>query len=372
MNNTFDVRKNRTFILGAGFSAEAGIPLTAQLLKLTMQKFSEEAHGLFERVDNYVRESIGQYDDKKVDYSKVDFSHLCTFLEYIELREDGGGEKFSDIGSREKVALRYFLAKTIVEHTPLADNIPQLYLDFADQLHENDVIITFNWDLLLEITLLKIGKSYTYNWDRNGSIKISKLHGSVNWRIGKPNLKTPFDILNWEPLHPEYDREETEIYQSQHLISKDFWEKDFPNITPFLVLPGYGKAYDVRFNTLTWYKPESIFSFTKDIYIIGLSLAADDFFIKSFFLANLPNIMSFSNDKDRKIIIITPDRYICKNYDFIVDKDFTILLNEKFSFKHVNLMKDRLSLKTKKSTTFYSKVVKFINKILCSIKKRYR
>jgi len=369
MNNSFDIKGNRTFILGAGFSAGAGIPLTAQLLVLTMQKFSKESYGLFERVDNYVRECIGQYDDKEVDYSKVDFSHICTFLEYIELREYGGGERFSNIGSREKVALRYFLAKTIVENTPLADDIPQLYLDFADQLHEHDIIITFNWDLLLEITLLKIGKSYTYNWDNDGSIKISKLHGSVNWRIGKPHLETSFDILKWKPLHPEYDRTEAEIYQSHHLISKEFWKEDFGNITPFLVLPGYGKGYDVRFNALNWYKPETIFAFTKDIYIIGLSMAADDFFIKSFFLSNLPNIMSFSSDKDRKIFIITPDIHICKNYDFIVDKDFTILLNEKFSTKHVNIMKNRLGSETHVSITFYSKIVKFLNKLLCTIKK---
>jgi hypothetical protein len=84
------VRKNRVFILGAGFSAAAGVPLTAALLDKTMKKFSAECPGTFKRVDGYAKTST-ENTEGEVDYSSVDFSDLCTFLEYIELREYGGG-----------------------------------------------------------------------------------------------------------------------------------------------------------------------------------------------------------------------------------------------------------------------------------------
>src|SRR3990172_13134030 len=78
---------------------------------------------------------------------------LSTFLEFIELREYGGGERWCENGSREKLALRFYLAKTIVERTPSTSSIPQLYIDFAGQLHERDIVISLNWDSLLEIAL---------------------------------------------------------------------------------------------------------------------------------------------------------------------------------------------------------------------------
>ena len=106
------VKKSRVFILGAGFSVAAGIPLTSPLLSLSMKKFSDECEGIFSRVDGYAKECF-EAPETELDYSKVNFSELCTFLEYIELREYGGGERWSDAGSREKLALKFYLAKTI-------------------------------------------------------------------------------------------------------------------------------------------------------------------------------------------------------------------------------------------------------------------
>ena len=55
--------------------------------------------------------------------------------EFIELREYGGGERWSENGSLEKVALRYYLAKTLVARTPRPAAVPELYRAFAAQLH---------------------------------------------------------------------------------------------------------------------------------------------------------------------------------------------------------------------------------------------
>lgn len=335
------VKKNRVFILGAGFSASAGIPLTESLLDKAMKKFSDECPGIFARVDNYAKEATENIDGE-VDYSRVDFSDLCTFLEYIELREHGGSERWCKAGSKEKLALRFYLAKTIAEHTPSESDIPALYLAFAAQLHKRDIVISFNWDGLLEVALRRLGKPYTYNFGENDSIKLCKLHGSINWRLDEPNnLGEPVDTLGWESLKFTEGMLETEIFNSPVLLDYRAWGtyKPFGEIQPFLVLPGYGKAFDVRSNAALWYKPESVFSATHDVYIIGLSLAPDDFFIKSFFLSNLPFIDSYSDVAGRKICIINPDENCEKNYSFVISKGRATWLPEKFSMNHVNMMK---------------------------------
>ncbi|MBB3169961.1 hypothetical protein [Simiduia aestuariiviva] len=339
------VRKNRVFILGAGFSADAGIPLTAPLLKHAMHKFSEECNGIFQRVDAYAHVCVEEYGGEDLDYLSVDFSDLCTFLEYIELREYGGGERWRDEGSREKLALRYYLAKSIVEHTPSAKNIPELYLKFASQLHEQDVVITFNWDGLLEAALNKVGKTFTYNWEDDKAIKLCKLHGSINWRLNEPNdLGRPVNTLDWKSLKFTEGIMENEIYFSNALLRYETWQHYEPlgEVEPFLVLPGYGKAFDVRSNAVLWYKPESAFCMTHDVYIIGLSLAPDDFFIRSLFLSNFPFVDSSCGVEGRKIFIINPDRNAGKNYEFLLAKGQAELINKKFSLEHIELMQDRL------------------------------
>lgn len=338
------VAKNRLFILGAGFSAEAGVPLTDKLLKLTMSKFVAECPGICERVNNYAKACFSA--DDELDYSKVNFSEICTFLEYQELREYGGGERWTDAGSREKLALKFYLAKTIAECTPRDENIPKIYLRFAEQLHEKDIIISFNWDCLLEVALKKIEKEYTYNFEEN-KIKLCKLHGSVNWRLGAPEvLGKPIkeNILEWQPVGLAHGLMPIDIYQSPWLIYFNDWKPFQPlgQVEPFLVLPGYGKAFDVRAIATLWYKPEWAFAFTHDVYIIGLSLAPDDFFIRSFFLDNLPYVDSFTGVEGREIVIINPSPDAGKNYDFVLNNKSSRLINDKFQINQVEEMSKKL------------------------------
>lgn len=310
-----------------------------------MQKFAQECPGLFERVDAYAHECFQDYEDGCLDYSQVDFSELCTFLEYIELREYGGGERWKNEGSREKLALRFYLAKTIAENTPKIDNIPKIYLDFASQLHEHDIILSFNWDYLLEIALMKVGKTYTYNWNNDQAIKICKMHGSVNWCLNEPRyVGKRTNTLQWESLRFSEGMMADELFHTSTLLDYEAWHQFSPlgELEPFLVLPGYGKAFDVRFNAVLWYKPEAAFGFTHDVYIIGLSLAPDDFFIRSLFLSNLPFIDTFSSVEGRKVFIINPDQNAKKNYEFVLSRGHAELINEKFTSEHIDLMKERI------------------------------
>lgn len=340
------IKRNRLFILGAGFSAAAGVPLTALLLEKAMRKFATECHGIFSRVDRYAREITGDVDGD-VDYTKEGFfPELCTFLEYIELREYGGGGRWSDTESREKLALRFYFAKTIAEHTPDASNLPDLYVEFAAQLHDGDIVVSFNWDGLLEVALEKIGKPYTYNFKENNSIKLSKLHGSINWRLGIPkSLGKPVNTLAWKSMEFTKGMLKEEIYHTSALLNFSTWERYLPlgEVEPFLVLPGFGKAFDVRSNAELWYKPEFMFAFTHDVYIIGLSLAPDDFLIRSLFLSNLLFIDSFSGIEGRKIFIINPSQDCEKNYSFIISKENVEWRKQNFSMDHVDLMKKRIN-----------------------------
>jgi len=112
-------------------------------------------------------------------------------------------------------------------------------------------------------------------------------------------------------------------------------------LDPFLVLPGYAKAFDVRANATLWYKPKFAFAATHDVFIIGLGLAPDDFLLRSLFLSNLPFINSFSGVLGRKIFIINLDLQAESSYDFVLSRGRADLLNSRFSEEHINLMIQR-------------------------------
>lgn len=339
------LRANRVFILGAGFSAAAGVPLTIELLRDALCLFSIECPGIYKRVENYAMESIGK-ESGSLNVEELKLSELCTFLEFIELREYGGGEQWNENGSREKLALRYYLAKTIVTRTPKPNAVPSLYLEFAAQLQPRDVVISFNWDGLLESALLAIGKPYKYDQSDENAITISKLHGSVNWRLGEPQRSDGSPpVLPWKEMDFGSAMMQRSLYQVPDLLETRCWNRFQPlgEVDPYLVLPGYGKAFDVRANAALWYKPEVIFGSTHDVYIIGLSLAQDDFFVRSFFLANLPYINSYTETPGRKIVIVNPSESVHSDYEFVLRKGEAEVWNEPFCSEHVK----RISTATK-------------------------
>lgn len=334
------VSKNRLFILGAGFSAEAGIPMIGTLLAKAMAIFKHESRGLFERVNNHAKTC---FQKEYIDFDAVDFAHFCTFIEYIELREYGGGERFSDTGSREKIAFKYYLSKAIAMYTPTEDEIPEMYCEFAKQLHKYDIIITFNWDTLLEMALKRVGKTYAYcNFEnKEADVYIYKLHGSINWRLGetlfprKPNL-------TWEPLNFKIGIMDNEVYYCNDLLERNIWSQygPFSEVEPFIVLPGYGKGYDVRHIAPLWYKPENAFAYTKNIYIIGFRLADDDYFARSLLISNLPCIEDDQGHFKKTLYIINPDEKVKNNFSFVNNVERIKYIFEKFSVKHIELMKE--------------------------------
>jgi len=335
------LKANRVFILGAGFSSAAGVPLTNELLREALHRFSIECPGIYSRVENYAMESIAQ-EAGSLDVQCLSFSELCTFLEFVELREYGGGERWNENGSREKLALRYFLAKTIVARTPGPSEVPLLYREFANQLQPLDFVISFNWDGLLEASLQAVGKPYTYDRSDKNAITISKLHGSVNWRLGQPRrLDGRPPVLPWQELDFGSGMMERPLFHNSDLLDLECWNRFQPlgEVDPYLVLPGYGKAFDVRANAPLWYKPEFIFAFTHDVYVIGLSIAHDDFFVRSFFLANLPYIESYSGVAGRKIVIINPSSAVHSDYDFVLRKGHAEVWSENFCIEQVERIK---------------------------------
>ncbi|MFK5978289.1 MAG: hypothetical protein QM488_05320 [Rhizobiaceae bacterium] len=298
-----NLEAGRIFVLGAGFSAGAGIPLTNVLLPEAARIFADEAEGLFQRVCYYA----DQIDVQLVGSPNAeDFTRLCTHLEFLELREYAGPKRWSNDGSREKLALKFFLSKAIALHTPEPCDVPDYYMKFAKSLTPDDVVVTFNWDLLLEKVIIKSGGQFSYSFEV-GKIHIIKLHGSINWINNEPRamrgIRSDFD---YQPLGLNGGLVKNEIFCSNLLSQVDQWHQAqalIGQVKPLIVLPGYGKGFDIRQLSALWYRLEFLAERTGGVSIIGLNVSHDDFIVESLFRYLFRGVFS----DDEKISVLNPE-----------------------------------------------------------------
>lgn len=215
------------YILGAGFSRPAGLPLANELWP-TIRRRAELATG---RAGKHFKEDLHDYIDYKracdgevLSPDNVQFEEFLAFLDvehYLGLR---GSDTWSSDGNETQVLIKTLIGEILTERTPAQDQIPDLHLEFARLLKPQDVILTFNYDVLLERALDEAGVAYRlfpsrFNEVGNGSatvdnsrdeVVVLKMHGSVDWFD-----RTQYDQLELERLksglqpgheHPVFSR----------------------------------------------------------------------------------------------------------------------------------------------------------------------
>jgi SIR2-like domain len=195
----------RIFILGAGFSRLAGLPLATELYTLVRQSI-ENKHGKNTKFQGDIEKYI-EYrkscDGLDLSENQIDLEEFMSFLDMEHFLELRGSKAWSQEGNESQIMVRKAIGKVIHEKTPVADELPQAYYDFANNLTFNDIVITFNYDVLLERALEYVGKPYRlfpsrfkeigrYSNTVDDSIEevvVLKMHGSVDWFDNKVYLE---------------------------------------------------------------------------------------------------------------------------------------------------------------------------------------
>ena len=191
------MRRFRIFILGAGFSRPAGLPLSTELWGEIRHRVSL-LHGRARRFDGDLEEFL-RYKEEcfglKMTADEVDFEDFMRFLDIEHFLGMRGSDTWSRSGNEATIVVKTLIGQILTERTPPPDRIPELYLKFASGLQPDDYILTFNYDVLLERALDAVGKPYRLFPTRYKSILntsaiadkskdeiiLLKLHGSLDW-----------------------------------------------------------------------------------------------------------------------------------------------------------------------------------------------
>lgn len=195
-NSDFASKNFAIYVLGAGFSQPAGLPLGVELWDEVRKRallLTGRAEHFRIDLEDYI-EYRKTSEGKDIALDQVDLEDFMSFLDvefHLGLR---GKDTWSSQGNETQVVVKTLIGQILTERMPA--KIPDLYVKFAKILKPDDYVLTFNYDVLLERALEAAGVPFRLYPDRytsspfgNGlvvdsskkEVVVLKLHGSIDW-----------------------------------------------------------------------------------------------------------------------------------------------------------------------------------------------
>jgi len=316
------------YILGAGFSKNAGVPLMKEFMQQARWLFykpdsplSEEEKKRFANVFDYLQKLSSASAKCNIDIENIE--HIFSLLE-IDLLHEGGSledvyNDFLYLISRtieaslsepygqtfylhhERTGDEVEVIKSMLDNGSLTQSkylwedrpshlMIRVYDYFAliiagtliGDRNTSDAVITFNYDLVLDRALQRCGFKISYFEPPTGAFGLYKLHGSINW--GYCTKCQDLVLTDFEPVY------------------KSACPKCNSNLRPLLIPPSWDKGVREKQIQEVWRQALDMLRTAKRIYIIGYSFPETDQYFRYLLYVGLKE-----NEYLEKIMIINPD-----------------------------------------------------------------
>ncbi|MEP2446460.1 hypothetical protein A8B79_14200 [Balneola sp. EhC07] len=296
------------FVLGAGASHDVGAPLVNNFLDEAWKlwktgNIQPDQEKSFKRVFSALGELQRVHSKSKLNLNNLEsvFSifEMSSYLGHYFNEPDEGNR--TTHASEFVKALKELIIVTLERSIklPIANgNITPMgsYVDFVKLVNRlrrkgqpnHDVkIISFNYDLMLDLSFEKagIGVDYglkAYSSSRN-PIPIYKLHGSLNWGVEEEsNQIIPWDFASYFSNRSYgYHTDGGYLTLGSHILDGEF-KKENEKIGKevFLVPPTFNKTFNNKEIREVWRKASKALSEAENLFIIGFSLPETDLFFK--------------------------------------------------------------------------------------------
>lgn len=310
-------RRECVYVVGAGFSAGLGYPLTYDLLQRLWPRLKSTFK---ERLVKVIRFHHPRFsEDRFSSFPNIEelLSELFVNEELFEASREYDGT-FTVTNLREiqrelleQVAIWFHhLSRTVQPSSPKLSWLT----DFRDRVRaENAAIVSFNWDLILDELLFgdKIGAaSYGFGADTDDIPILLKPHGSLNWFKGPLARFIKADRRTL--LHKADSGSVYAFLQFRSPVSARGRA-----YSPLIVPPHHLKRFDQPVFRDLWRRSTSTLSTAKKVVFIGYSMPAADlhaqFILRCGFDYQVRGAMQKNGKRAvptgiSEVIIVNPDR----------------------------------------------------------------
>ncbi len=305
------------FILGAGASFDAGAPLMSNFLDRAEDLFLQDAYrdkqGQIKKVFDAIALLQGVYSKSKLDL--INIEALFGVIEMSRIIKKLGEYESEQIDEIRQ-ALILLIVLTLEQSIKYPLKQGQIeptssYRSFVSEINqhtqfENTAIITFNYDIALDLAIADGGHTVNYNLTQKGSgVDLLKLHGSTNWM----KEENSHEIFALDPNHVRgrffnsiQDSTKVELCNSlPRLLAKENIGKSFEGL-PVIVPPTWNKTEYHGTITTVWEAAARHLGEARNIYVMGYSLPESDSFFRYLYALG-----TLSNTRIRRFWVFDPD-----------------------------------------------------------------
>lgn len=295
--------KKTTFILGAGFSKCADLPVQAEFSPLiTSAEFNSVTDiAITDIIKDFMIEVFGWKEEREI----PSLEDIFTFIDL----SIGNGHYLGARYSPEKLrALRRILIYRIFQILDKKFKIcPDITTLLKHYQQDDCSFVVVNWDIVLEKHLLEIAQNSSINyispsvdWDHftegiiKGGVKICKMHGSSNW-VYCENCKILYYQTDQKlSLHKKVGVQKRDF----RMFGKEAAEKLFRNpshenearkdickschnpVVSHIATFSFRKSFRTAAYSSIWYEAENLLADADHWIFIGYSLPEADFELK--------------------------------------------------------------------------------------------
>lgn len=328
----------RLFVLGAGFSRHAGLPLGAELFAAVVAEarrrgfFGDESafQADVERYGLYLERTTG----RKVTVDTLDLEEFMSFLDAEHALRFAGSDTWMNEGNKTQLLVRYLIAWVLYwKQVAMSRESRDLYDQFASHLEPADRIITFNYDTIVEDALDRVGKPYrlvparykevtqssaSYPDEPDHDIVIYKMHGSIDWFDRRPfqterAYRRRVVHLPDAPRNPVFNNRRIKkerlvrgpywntsalrhLYRVRNLGA--FFDQAIPAIdAPLIVSPSFNKILYLTPLAEFWEGFDTAGSLNGTVIIIGYSLPRYDEYVRMALYRTIRNFQHYDTGK---------------------------------------------------------------------------
>lgn len=311
-------------ILGAGASKECGAPLMAELLGTardlyTQKRVADEAEHFdrtFQAVEALERSLV------KADLDTRNLEVCLTALEFVRIL--GGIDGLTEADAGEAIeSFKVVIARTLYESIPFPlRNDKTLkpsegYRELLDRFkNSSTAIITFNYDIALEMTCIANERRFTYGGLQRSTedeLRIYKPHGSLNWFWVNEQIEIA-DV--WQSTrHRSIDSVKNLALPRDDILAQQ--TRGGARAAPPLVIvpPMDNKAHLQAQVGHVWHAAAEELAEAEYVHVFGYSLPPTDYFFRHFLALG-----SVSKTQWRKFTVDDPDPAVEGRYRTLLSK----------------------------------------------------
>jgi hypothetical protein len=307
-------KRYRIFIIGAGFSRFAGLPLGAELWKLCLSRAKNSVlyeNKLKSDIDSFIRYKKFK-SNKSITESQIDLEEFISYLDIEHFLALKGSDTMTSTGNETQHLLRNLIAEEIFRKQNLiTESQWKLYENFANRLLPGDTILSLNYDTIIETAFERVGRKFrlfpqrfesvnpsggvvSYNQEE---VTVLKLHGSLDWFD-----ITPFEEFkkyaermgsSYKPTHPVFSNTMTMAAEKivdgprqpdDHLDkifrvrNMKYYFTGLPSLThsPVILAPSHSKIVYINPIKSFWFGMNAYGHLNFGLSIIGFSLPEHD------------------------------------------------------------------------------------------------